>query len=64
MKNTKNVIVIGLLGFALSVNTSFAQKKPVALKKQVTKAVKSVGDLIPNDPDVRIGRLANGLTYY
>ena len=61
MKKTNSVLILGAAAiFALS-NPVLAQKKTVQPKQSapVTK-----GKSIPNDPDVKTGKLANGLTYY
>nr|WP_121270214.1 M16 family metallopeptidase [Pedobacter schmidteae] len=60
-----NVLSIGL-AVALTVNLpAFAQKKTTIAKKPVVTSTQSLpGTLIPNDPNVKIGKLANGLTYY
>lgn len=63
----RNLNVLGLLFTVfLAVNAPvYAQKKAASAKKTSTvSAKKSAEVLIPNDPNVKIGKLANGLTYY
>lgn len=60
----KHFLLFGL-SVALLTEPSLAQTKPTA--KPATKAVantKNVGVAIPNDPNVKIGKLPNGLVYY
>ena len=65
MKKHLNVLCIGLAAAVVLNMPAFAQKKAVAVKKPVQAiANKVAGSLIPNDPNVKIGKLANGLTYY
>jgi zinc protease len=64
MRKTINVLATGVLTCLVLSNPVLAQKKPVAVKKAVTAAIKPSGSIIPNDPNVKIGKLANGLTYY
>lgn len=65
MKRTINTLVCGLAAFVAFNTPVLAQKKPSAVKKTVSAAAKKNNDtLIPNDPNVKIGKLANGLTYY
>lgn len=65
MKKHLNVLCIGLAAAVVLSMPAFAQKKAVAVKKPVQAiANKVAGSLIPNDPNVKIGKLANGLTYY
>jgi zinc protease len=64
MKFNRN---ISLLALALFVSTNlFAQvkKKPVPSPKEKPVAGQIKGNLLPVDPDVIIGKLPNGLTYY
>jgi zinc protease len=63
MKKYLNALGITLALFFVANSPLAAQQKTVAVKKQAT-AVKVPEILIPNDPDVKIGKLANGLTYY
>lgn len=65
MKRPFNVLCLGL-AVLFTVNApAYAQKKTVAPKKPTTvSAKKTIGTIIPNDPDVKIGKLPNGLTYY
>ena len=65
MRRTINTLVCGLAAFVAFNTPVLAQKKPSAVKKTVSAAAKKNNDtLIPNDPNVKIGKLANGLTYY
>jgi zinc protease len=64
---TKNNYLMMGVAAALCLSAPVqAQKKTPAPKKPVaaTAVKKQAGTLIPNDPNVRIGKLANGLTYY
>jgi zinc protease len=65
MKRKLNVLCVGL-AVLFAVNApAYAQKKAVAHKKTTAVAAKKTdGTLIPNDPDVKIGKLPNGLIYY
>ena len=64
MKKTINVLAAGVLTCLVLSNPVLAQKKPVTAKKPATTVAKQSGSLIPNDPNVKIGKLPNGLTYY
>lgn len=65
MRKKFSVLSMGLAVIFAVNNPGHAQKKATVVKKQTTTVVKTVnGDLIPNDPNVKIGKLANGLTYY
>lgn len=64
MRKYFSVLSLGLAVFFVTNAPAFAQKKTVVVKKTATSTPKTQGNLIPNDPDVRIGKLANGLTYY
>jgi len=61
-------LLITALALSVIVNFSFAQvkKKPVPSPKSkpVAVATQLKGNLLPVDPDVIIGKLPNGLTYY
>ncbi|TKC12435.1 insulinase family protein [Pedobacter polaris] len=57
----KKHFLIVVLSTGLFIQPVLAQKKATTTKAS-TKAV--VAKLIPNDPDVIIGKLPNGLTYY
>ena len=61
MKKQHQILVWGLAAI-LFAQPELAQKKPTTAKTPVAKT--SVGKAIPNDPNVKIGKLANGLTYY
>lgn len=64
MKIHFNSLCTGLL-VAVVLNTpAFAQKKNLDSKNLVKSAEEISGTIIPNDPNVKIGKLANGLTYY
>ena len=63
MKQTAKYVLLGLTAFIFVAEPSIAQKKPTT-KKTVSTALKTEGTPIPNDPNVKIGKLANGLTYY
>jgi zinc protease len=65
MKLTYNVSLLSLF-VLLFANGTYAQvKKPVTpQKKSVTVASQPKPDLLPLDPDVLVGKLPNGLTYY
>lgn len=52
-----------VLALALSTGFSF-WNAPVFAQKKSAKATKTANDVIPVDPDVKIGKLSNGLTYY
>jgi zinc protease len=63
MKKNLHILAIGLVAQLAVYSPGYAQKKPVAKKKTPTLQ-KNDGNVIPNDPNVKIGKLANGLTYY
>lgn len=65
MKKYFSALSVGL-AVLLAVNMPvYAQKIALAAKKPVAAvATRITGDLIPNDPSVKIGKLPNGLTYY
>lgn len=52
--------------FVLTLAVTSVLQVPVAQAQPKTKqaAVKTTADKIPADPDVKIGKLSNGLTYY
>ncbi|MDR6783745.1 zinc protease [Pedobacter africanus] len=64
IKRHFNALCIGLATAVVLSTPVFAQKKTVPAKKPVQSAAKIAGTIIPNDPNVKIGKLANGLTYY
>src|SRR4051812_6500577 len=65
MKKKLNVLCLGLAVFMLAQAPALAQKKTTTAKKSTTAAAAKVaGAAIPNDPNVKIGKLPNGLTYY
>ncbi len=61
-------LLIAALALCVSADVSFAQvkKKPVPSPKSrpVVQTAQLKGNLLPIDPDVIIGKLPNGLTYY
>lgn len=63
MKKHFSVLSIGLTVLFMANTPVIAQKKTVK-KQQATTTAKVQGTLIPNDPNVKIGKLSNGLTYY
>lgn len=63
MKKHFNVLSIGLAVLLVANVPASAQKKTVK-KQQITTTANAQGTLIPNDPNVKIGKLSNGLTYY
>lgn len=60
--------LVAALALSVTVNFSFAQVKrkpaPSPKEKPVAAATQLRGNLLPVDPDVIIGKLPNGLTYY
>ncbi|MBC8987281.1 insulinase family protein [Pedobacter sp. N36a] len=65
MKKNIYILAIGLVAQLAVYHPGYAQKKPGTTKAATTiPAKKSDGQLIPNDPNVKIGKLPNGLTYY
>ncbi len=62
MKKQHQILVWGFAAMAFA-QPALAQKKPVATKAPIAKT-SATANLIPNDPNVKIGKLANGLTYY
>jgi zinc protease len=63
MNKKINVVLVVLSAFIAFHTPSFAQKKTTK-PKQASPVTASPGKAIPNDPDVKIGKLPNGLTYY
>jgi zinc protease len=59
-KNT-NILILGLTAMIAVGSPVLAQKKTVNTRQS---APVTAGTKIPNDPNVKIGKLANGLTYY
>ncbi len=59
---------VTLIALAIATTSSFAQVKrkptPSPKSKPVVAAVQIRPSLLPTDPDVLIGKLPNGLTYY
>jgi zinc protease len=59
---------VAVLSFLMAVTSVFAQvtRKPVVspAEKPANIAMQLAGDLLPTDPNVIIGKLPNGLTYY
>lgn len=65
MKKHFSALSMGLAVFFVVNAPAYAQKKPAVVKKvTTTSSAKAQGSLIPNDPNVKIGKLSNGLTYY
>src|SRR6201995_5036530 len=66
--NLNSKISIAALAVLMASGGAFAQvkKKPAVspASKPVAAATQVKPNLLPNDPDVIIGKLANGLTYY
>jgi zinc protease len=64
--NLHKKISIAVLAALVSVNIAFAQvkKKPVPYPKDKPLGPTIKGNLLPIDPNVIIGKLPNGLTYY
>ena len=65
MKRNLYLIAIGALAFTFA-QPAIAQKKTTVKKTTVTKVVSKVAlaNALPNDPNVKIGKLPNGLVYY
>ncbi len=60
----KNILIFSLCA-GLFIHPAFSQNKTTSSKSKTTQTVaKAVAKTIPNDPDVVIGKLPNGLTYY
>lgn len=65
MNKKFNILGLGLAMVMAFNGLTYAQKKTVTAKKSTATVVeKTEGSIIPNDPDVKIGKLSNGLTYY
>ncbi|WP_316840806.1 M16 family metallopeptidase [Pedobacter gandavensis] len=65
MKKNIYILAIGLVTQLVIYSPGYAQKKTNSTKvSSSTAAKKTNGQLIPNDPNVKIGKLPNGLTYY
>lgn len=64
MNNRNKILALGIVALIAVNASSYAQKKPVATKKTAQTAGKAAGIPIPNDPNVKIGKLPNGMTYY
>jgi zinc protease len=64
--NFKKTFSAAALALLIVTGTAVAQvkKKPVAHKAATTAAASSAEKPLPTDPNVLIGKLANGLTYY
>lgn len=63
MKNYKIIMSLLIAGVGTPLLAG-AQKKPVKAGVAVQQTVRQVPKLIPLDPSVRTGKLANGFTYY
>ncbi|EDM33960.1 putative zinc protease [Pedobacter sp. BAL39] len=65
MKRNTSLLVVAFAAHFALYGPVYGQKKAAAKKAPTTTAVKSNNAaVIPNDPNVKIGKLANGLTYY
>ncbi|HWD88721.1 MAG TPA: insulinase family protein [Mucilaginibacter sp.] len=64
--NFSRKIFLSALSFAVAANLTFAQapKKPVSTKAKPASTAHIKSEKLPVDPDVIIGHLPNGLTYY
>ncbi|TCC94010.1 insulinase family protein [Pedobacter frigiditerrae] len=62
----KKYYLIYALASGLFIQPVLAQQKKTTVKAPIAKATTKpiVGKIIPNDPNVIIGKLPNGLTYY
>ena len=64
MNKNLHLLAVGALSLALA-QPAIAQKKAPAKATAPKTAVKTVaGQALPNDPNVKIGKLPNGLVYY
>lgn len=64
MKKNLHLVALGVLSLAL-VHPAIAQKKPATKAPAVKAATKPVATgVLPVDPNVKIGKLPNGLVYY
>ncbi len=65
MKRHLYLIAVGAISLAFA-QPAIAQKKTTIKKTTITKVVSktTVSNALPNDPNVKIGKLANGLVYY
>ncbi|WP_113638548.1 M16 family metallopeptidase [Nubsella zeaxanthinifaciens] len=64
MKKNLHLVALGVLSLAL-VHPAIAQKKPATKAPAVKAATKPVANgVLPVDPNVKIGKLPNGLVYY
>lgn len=64
MKKNLHLVALGVLSLAL-VHPAIAQKKPAPKAPAVKAATKPVATgVLPVDPNVKIGKLPNGLVYY
>jgi zinc protease len=63
MKKNLTLLCTGLAVY-LAVQVPVYAQKTTVQKKTVKTALTTSGSVIPNDPSVKIGKLANGLTYY
>lgn len=61
----KKHLLLSSLIIAICTGQSFAQIKPTGKQAaKSTAATQNTGTAIPNDPNVKIGKLPNGLVYY
>lgn len=63
MRKKLTILCSGLVAYMAVYSPAYAQKTVVHKKTTTTTKISS-GTAIPNDPNVKIGKLANGLTYY
>jgi zinc protease len=64
MKKNLHLVAVGMLSLAL-VHPAIAQKKPTTKASAVKATSKAVAStVLPVDPNVKIGKLPNGLVYY
>jgi zinc protease len=64
MKKNLHLVAVGVLSLAL-VHPAIAQKKPATKPTAVKATTKPLAStVLPVDPDVKIGKLPNGLVYY
>ncbi|WP_316819678.1 M16 family metallopeptidase [Pedobacter gandavensis] len=65
MKKNIYILAIGLVAQLAIYSPGYAQKKAsISTTKSSSPAKKNADQIIPNDPNVKIGKLPNGLTYY
>lgn len=64
MHNKTNLRIIGVAALLAFSAPLFAQQKTLEKSKSKSVSKTSQAESIPKDPNVKIGKLANGLTYY